>query len=376
MSIVTCPNCKMRVLPNPDGTCPSCRAMISTSGLENIIDIPSAKTEHASSSSNVQSSQPEPKGMNSSSPATSHAGSDERIILVIHGAVQKFLSAYTIGDIILTDRRFSFVQYQNISNPYAMFGLVGGVITVATENKRIASFHKDADRIRGGLYGVRLDKRMALQGPNIKSTTYTLAAVRQLHALDAVHLSLTTQDGKKYQYLVPAMSPAYQVTINAWPEVETLYDRKSDPDGFYVGSASPRELLLRIAKGDAAATSEVYQLGLKDNYIRVLFVSLRQLNDDERRNVLIRFSSAPDKLRDGLLALADKGSRDSRRTLFIGAFLLLVFVFSVLLAISSPSFGMIFMVVLCLFIGGLALSNGIRTLRFVNELKTHLKDQP
>jgi hypothetical protein len=217
---------------------------------------------------------------------------------------------------------------------------------------------------------------MALKGPNIKSTTFTSAGVRQLHVLDAAHLSLTTQDGKKYHYLVQAMSPAYQATINAWPEVETLYDRKSDPDGFYVESASPRELLLRIAKGDAAATSEIYQLGLRDNYIRVLFVTLGQLKDDELRKVLIRFSGAPDKLRDGLLALADKGSRDSRRTLFIGAFLLLVFVFSALLAISSPSFGMIFVVLLCLFIGGLALSNGIRTLRFVNELKTRLKTQP
>lgn len=125
MSIMTCPNCKMQVLPNSDGTCPSCGAVISRLGMENKIDIPSAKTEHAPPSSKVQSSQPEPKGMNSSSPAASHSGSDERIILVIHGAVQKFLTAYTIGDIILTDRRFSFVQYHNISNPYAMFGLVG-----------------------------------------------------------------------------------------------------------------------------------------------------------------------------------------------------------------------------------------------------------
>lgn len=30
MSIVTCPKCKMRVLPGPDGTCPSCQAIISS----------------------------------------------------------------------------------------------------------------------------------------------------------------------------------------------------------------------------------------------------------------------------------------------------------------------------------------------------------
>jgi hypothetical protein len=113
-----------------------------------------------------------------------------------------------------------------------------------------------------------------------------------------------------------------------------------------------------------------------DNYIRVLYVSLGQLNDDERRKVLNLFSSAPDKLRDGLLTLADKGSRDSKRTLFIGAFLMLVFIFSALLAISSPSFGMILSAMLCLFIGGLALINGIRILRFANELKTQLKNQP
>ena len=28
MSIVTCPKCKMRVIPKPDGTCPSCQAVI------------------------------------------------------------------------------------------------------------------------------------------------------------------------------------------------------------------------------------------------------------------------------------------------------------------------------------------------------------
>ena len=30
MSIIQCPNCNMRVLPNPDGTCPSCQSMITT----------------------------------------------------------------------------------------------------------------------------------------------------------------------------------------------------------------------------------------------------------------------------------------------------------------------------------------------------------
>ena len=29
MNMITCPKCKMRVLPKADGTCPSCQAVIS-----------------------------------------------------------------------------------------------------------------------------------------------------------------------------------------------------------------------------------------------------------------------------------------------------------------------------------------------------------
>ena len=36
MNIITCPNCKMRVLPKSDGICPSCQALIAESVSESI----------------------------------------------------------------------------------------------------------------------------------------------------------------------------------------------------------------------------------------------------------------------------------------------------------------------------------------------------
>jgi hypothetical protein len=48
MNMVTCPKCKMRVLPKEDGTCPSCQAVISPSKIARTSKSALVKPEKAS----------------------------------------------------------------------------------------------------------------------------------------------------------------------------------------------------------------------------------------------------------------------------------------------------------------------------------------
>jgi hypothetical protein len=319
----------------------------------------------------------ERKSMNTTNPTTAHNETDERILLVIHNAVQNFgYSFYMIGDVILTDQCFCFIQYADITDPYLLFGLVGGIISVLAEDNRIASLKKDADRVRRGLYGLRLHKRINLKGPIIKSMVLSLADVRILQVQNETQLSLTKQDGNQYNYLVPAMNAQCQKVVNNWPKSESLYDSSSDPDGFFVGSSSPREMLLRIANGDDKAASEIYQLGLRENYMTIIFANLQHLQDHERRNVFNRFSHGPVEFRMSVLAVAGKIAHDSKRNLIIGIILLIVFGFFGIIAISTLSVGSGIPAIIGIILGLSGFINSRRGRRVANEAKTCLNGLP
>jgi hypothetical protein len=309
-------------------------------------------------------------------------GTEERILLVIHDAVQHTaFSTDSIGDIILTDRAFYFLGFDEIQDLHVDFDLVGAVVAKVvwsiTQKQRLNEYQKNTSRIRRGLYGLGLSKRLALKGPNMTATynptTFTLADVAQLRVVTESQISLSTQDAKQYFYWIPeTMDLVSQDVVTKWPTSEACYDRLSDPEGFYAGSTSPRELLLRVAKGDNAAAAEIYQLGLRKDYMNVLFGNLRFLQDDDRRSVLSGFSGAPDEFRDTLLARANKIAKDSKRYIFFDILLLLVGGLLGVGAISSRDMSTGILALLLLVTGGVGSVNNLRSLKVANEVYSTL----
>lgn len=308
---------------------------------------------------------------------------EEQIYLVIHDAVQHTeFGTDSIGDIILTDRGFYFLGLDEILDLQINFDLVGAVVARVvwslTQKQRLNEIKKNTARIRQGLYGLGLNKRMALKGPNITATyaptTYTLAEVMELRVVTESLISLRTQDAKQYSYwIADGIDLITQDVVMNWPKSEARYDRLSDPEGFYAGSASPRELLLRVANGDSAAAAEIYRLGLRKSYINVLFANLRYLRDEDRRNVLSRFSGAPEEFRDTLLILAQKIARDSKIYIFFAILLLLVGGLLGVGVITSRDMSTGILALLLIVTGVVGSVNNTRSRRVANAVQSTLR---
>jgi len=337
MNIITCHNCKMRVLPKADGTCPSCQAVLTPQELKPTAPPPAAKAEppagRLSNPPPTQPAEPTPE----EAPVKRSAGrrqEGERILLVIHGAGMHGLADFTIGDLILTDRQIHFLQLSVTQDSGFLFGAVGAAVSALTEKKEIASLRSEADPLRRNMYGLPLSERMALKTISGKSFSFAANALRD------------------------------------WPSGEALYDAARDPDGFFVGSASPRELLLQVAKGKPGADVEVYRLAADINYRAMLFNIILQLDDDLRRKVLHKFASAPEVFREALGELASKRARTFRTSILAGVILLIVAVLLGAQAISSRSLGTGLPAVFCLLLGVSLLVSAPRSLRIAREVET------
>jgi uncharacterized integral membrane protein len=280
--------------------------------------------------------------MEPKSPAIRRNETDEHIILVIHDAVQQSgFSYYMIGDIILTDKRFYYIEYLTMTDPtHLLFGLVGGVIAAITENKRIAKYREDANRFRRSSYGLTISERTAKTQP-FKTMILTSAEVKNMKVRSETQIALDTQKKSKYHYLVPAMDAATQVAVNNWPNSDPLYEIASDPDGFFVGTSSPKGILERIAKGDSGAVKEIYQLGLDSRYITRIFANLQTITAEPRGIVMGKFTAAPIEFRDALLAVANKVKRDSTRGIMMGCVFAVIFALMIIQAITSFTFGLV-----------------------------------
>jgi HEAT repeat protein len=86
----------------------------------------------------------------------------------------------------------------------------------------------------------------------------------------------------------------------------------------------PRELLHRIANGDASAASDIYRLSLSESYSGLLFASLIYVKDDERKKILSVFSNAPIEFQNSLHKRAKKTYRESRRNTIFSVIGLLI----------------------------------------------------
>lgn len=319
-------------------------------------------------------------------PTGTSTETDEVILLVIHDAVQHTaVSNDSIGDIILTDRGFYFLGYEEIENFQDLwvdfglgFAVVGGVVWSLTKKQRFSDSQKNTSRIRQGLYGLGLSKRMTLKGPNMTATyaptSFYLADVAELRVLTESKITLSTQDAKQFFYWIPErMDLVSQDVVMNWPTSDARYDRASDPEGFFAGSTSPRELLVRVANGDNAAAAEIYQLGLRKNYLKVLFANLLFLKVDDLRNVLSRFSNAPEEFRDTLLAYAKKIARDSKRYFFFDILLLLAGGLLGVGVITSRETSTGILALLLIVTGVVGLVNNTRSMKVANDVQLAIK---
>ena len=247
---------------------------------------------------------------------------EERILLVIHDAflqIPKLSSSEnSLGDIILTDRSFYYVAYAHNVDPDFLFGLIGFSISKLTENSRYTALLKNADNKRKTYYGLKLYERPFL-------LKFSQVPGNRLCAPEATQISLSTHEGKEFNFRIQPMSAEYQEAINSWPNSPVLYDHYTDPDGFFLGSTSKRELLLRIANGDTVISSEVYQLGLNENFSNLLFGTLFSLEDDVQQKIISVFSNAPVDFRITIMNSARKVLRECRKYILISFSIILFF---------------------------------------------------
>lgn len=373
MNIITCPNCKMRVLPKADGTCPSCQAVLTPQELKPAAPPPAAKAESPA----TRLSGPPPNQHAEPTPeeapvkrSASRRQEGEQILLVIHGAGMHGLADFTIGDLILTDRRIHFLQLSVTQDSGLLFGAVGAAVSALTEKKKIASLRSEVDPLRRNMYGLPLSERMALKTISGKSFSFAAAEVESLQVKKSTEIHLKPKNKKvSYIFMVPEMDTASMNALRDWPSGEALYDAARDPDGFFVGSASPRELLLQVAKGKPGADVEVYRLAANVNYRAMLFNIILQLDDASRRKVLHKFASAPEVFREALGELAGKRARSFRTTILAGVILLIVAVLLGAQAISSRSLGTALPAAICLLLGISLLVSTPRSLRIAREVE-------
>jgi hypothetical protein len=304
--------------------------------------------------------------MSSQNPTIGVNGSGEQILLALHGVIQQSINDNSIGDIILTDRTFHYVVYAQIQDPLKMFGLVGGIISAVTDNSRFESLRREADQKRRALYGLKLNERCSI-------VRLTPEEIKKLDCTSETNISLQTLGGKQYYFHVPVMSTEFRNAIINWPKSPVLYDATRDPDGYYVGSASQRELLLRMAKGDRAAASEMYQLCSRESYFAIFFNRYLVLDDIERQKILKFFPGAPIEFRNNLLKFARKTIRNSTRNLIIFLVILLMMLLLGLIAVSAKQVGTIIIVLAGLALFGYNLINLARNIKRAKEILASLK---
>jgi hypothetical protein len=250
--------------------------------------------------------------MNEANQATGQAKRAVRILLVLHNALHRPapLNA-AIGDIVLTDQALCFIRYHDF--PYAgslaggagfLIGGVPGAMAASLGGKNdLAAARNVANACRSKLYGFRLGERVKRHS---LSFVCPPAAMAKLEASSESELSLTLRDGKRFNFAVPPISAEVRDVINSWPSSRSLYDASSDPEGFFLGGASPRELLRRIVSGDSNAAAEVYRLGLREKYAITLYSELQVIAITERQAILAAFANAPEVFRQSLAAVARK----------------------------------------------------------------------
>ena len=169
------------------------------------------------------------------------------------------------------------------------------------------------------------------------------------------------------------MSVEVQDVISNWPTSKSLYDISNDPDGIFVGSASPRELLARVENGDSNAAAEVYKLGQNEKYSITIYSELQAKTKTERQSLYKVLADGPGEFRKTLIAVADKELGGGIGKIIIG-FIGVVWAVGFLgwIAISEDSIFMWFMAAGFVFFLGMQVFEGVKKIKRAKEAKGYL----
>lgn len=152
----------------------------------------------------------------------------------------------------------------------------------------------------------------------------------------------------------------------------------SGPERFFIGNASPRELLTRAESGDSKATAEVYKLGRNAAYADTLYSELQIKRGTKRRVLFKVMANGPGEFRRSLMTAAKKDSGDGFGKIVTGS-IGVPFAAGLLglTAISqSSNFSSVFM---CLLFAFMAYSSctsvveGVKKIQRAKEAKGHLQ---
>jgi hypothetical protein len=107
MRITTCPNCQMRVIPKPDGTCPSCYAVIPAEGTTPVAKAPAAPVKKETKGASRK--KPAAKAARSSVSAAPAVESPDLVyeeyfqtaLDIWRGSLRVFLLPYFVAGVIL-----------------------------------------------------------------------------------------------------------------------------------------------------------------------------------------------------------------------------------------------------------------------------------
>lgn len=317
--------------------------------------------------------------MNETNTNSSHSVPEERILLVLHNALHQFAPLnLTIGDIVLTERSFYFVRYGDFQYSgslgkgagFLIGGLAGGIATSIGERDKLTNARDEANEIRSKLFGFPLRERVTQYS---QSFVHPFDVTERLRTSDETEVSLTLRDGKRLDFVVPPMNAEVQDVVNNWPTSKGQYDVSSDPEGFLVGSASPRELLARVEGGDSTAAAEVYRLGQSEKYAVTIYSELQTKTETERQALYRALSDGPGEFRESLIAVAKKESRDGIGKIVMGSIGVVWAVgFLGWIAISQDSIFMWFMAAGVAFLLGMLVVEGMKKIQRAKEAKGYL----
>ena len=306
--------------------------------------------------------------------------SGERLLAVLHDALHQHapLNA-TIGDIVLTDRAFRFLRYHDFQFSgslgegagFLLGGVAGAIAVSVGDRGSLKTAREMAKERRSKLFGFPLKDRVARLPDSVAHSSDT---IERLRISDDGELSVLLRSGERLAFYVPTTSAELRAAVDDWPRSESRYDREGDPDGFFVGSASPGELLDRAGAGDSSAASELHELARRPEYAVALYSELGTKAADERRALLGVLAQGPPEFREALLAVARRESIDGLGKIIGG--LLGIPVFGFLLgavAITQESIlAWIFAALMVLMAGGYA-AIGVGERRRARETREFLQ---
>jgi hypothetical protein len=304
---------------------------------------------------------------------------DGGVLLLLHNALHQFAPLnLTIGDIVLTERYFYFIRYYDFQYfgslgkgaGFLVGGLSGGIASSISERDNLTKARNVANELRSKMFGFKLEERVKQYS---QSYVYSIDKTELLQTSDEYNLSLTLRDGKYLKFVVPPMSAEVVDVISNWPLSKSLYDISKDIEGFFVGSASPQELLARVESGDSNAAAEVYKLGQQEEYAVTIYTELQSKTETKRQALYKVLAKGSEEFRKNLIVLAKKESFEGKRKIFVGSIAVVILVpFQVWIAISQDSILMWFAAPVFSYFVGMMVFEGAKQLKRSKEAKGHL----